>query len=292
MLNDAFERIRRIQIQTTREVEDLFAGAYRSAFKGQGLEFEDVREYEPGDDVRRIDWNLTARMNHPFVKNFREERELTVMIIVDVSASSRFGSGSHLKSEIIAEIGAVLAFSAIRNQDRVGLLLFSDQVELYLSPKKGLRHVLRTIRELLFFKPKHKGTDIEKALSFLGHVQRKHTICFVISDFLMNLEPLKHEFSILNQRHELIFIQVIDDHEIHFSDLGLAYLRDLETGEMRLVNTSDITFQKQFTDEAEGKREKLDQMAKQIKAGFISISCQDSYIHPLRKFFKLRSRKR
>lgn len=291
MLKDAFQRIRRIQIQTTREVEDLFAGAYRSAFKGQGLEFEDVREYEPGDDVRRIDWNLTARTDRPYVKNFREERELTVMILVDISASSSFGSGKHLKSEIIAEIGAVLAFSAIRNQDRVGLLLFSDQVELYLSPKKGLRHVLRTIRELMFFQPKHKGTNIAKALSFLGHVQRKHTICFIISDFIMDIEPLKREFSVLNRRHELIFIQVTDSHEMHFPDLGFVYLNDLETGELRLINTSEKPIQKEFAEKVKAQREVLEQMTRQIKAGYIPIAAQESYINPLRKFFKLRSRK-
>ena len=171
--SESYRHIRRLQIKALRNVDDLFAGIYRSAFKGKGLEFEDVREYEPGDDIRTIDWNVTARSQRPYVKNFREERELTVMLVVDISASSRYSHTSRFKSEMIAELAALLAFSAIKNQDKVGLLLFSSQIELYLKPKKGVRHVLRVIRELLYFKPQHEGTDLPKALAFLGRVQRK-----------------------------------------------------------------------------------------------------------------------
>ncbi len=225
---DSFEHIRAIQIRATRNVNDLFGGIYRSVFKGRGLEFEDVREYEPGDEIRSIDWNVTARMQNAYVKNYREERELSVMLVVDVSASSHFGHASYLKSELITEIAALLAFSAIKNQDKVGLLLFSDQIELYLRPKKGSRHVLRIIRELLYFQPKQRGTDLQKALAFLGKVQRHQTVCFIISDFISG--DFSHELQLTAKRHETIAIYVYDDYEIQFPNIGLIALQDLESG--------------------------------------------------------------
>lgn len=288
---DIFDHIRRIQITTTRAVEDLFAGAYRSAFKGQGLEFEDVREYQPGDDIRHIDWNVSARLQHLYVKNFREERELTVMLVIDISASSQFSSSPRLKSEIIAEIGALLAFSAIKNQDRVGLLLFSNEIELYLSPKKGIRHVLRVIRDLLYFKPQHSGTDLKKALAFLGKVQKRHSICFLISDFLAPINQFEHESLLIAKRHDLIFLHVCDAHEENFPDLGLVHLKDLESGEMRLIDSANFTLQQSFRELAKERQQNLIRLTNQIRAGFISVSSHLSYIPPLRKFFKLRERK-
>jgi uncharacterized protein (DUF58 family) len=290
-IRDAYNNIRRIQIKTTRNVDDLFAGIYRSAFKGKGLEFEDVREYQPGDDIRSIDWNVTARSHTTYVKNFREERELTVMLVIDVSASGLFGHTDRAKSELIAEIGALLAFSAIKNQDKVGLLLFSDEIELYLKPKKGVRHILRIIRELLFFQPKHKGTNIEKALAFLGRVQRRQVICFLISDFITN-DNFDHEASLLAKRHEMIAIQVYDKYEKQFPSLGIVQLRDLESNLIQLIDSSDTSIQKEFQKKADERQTKLKHLMNKIGAGFISIASDESYTKALYLFFKHRGRKK
>lgn len=288
---DAYKNIRRIQIKTTRNVEDLFAGIYRSAFKGKGLEFEDVREYQPGDDIRSIDWNVTARSDKTYVKNFREERELTVMLVVDVSASGLFSHTPKAKSELIAEIGALLAFSAIKNQDNVGLLLFSSEVELYLKPKKGVRHILRIIRELLFFQPKHTGTNIENALAFLGRVQRKRVICFLISDFITD-DQFDHEASLLAKRHELIAIQVYDKYERLFPSLGLVQLHDLESNLTHLIDSSDKNMQLEYQQKAEEKQKALKHLINKMGAGFISIASDESYTKSLYLFFKHRGRKK
>lgn len=286
---EAFQRIRRIQIETTRNVDSLFAGIYRSAFKGKGLEFEDVREYQPGDDIRSIDWNVTARSQTPYVKNFREERELTVLLVVDISASSRFSHTDRLKSELIAEIGALLAFSAIRNQDKVGLLLFSDIIELYLRPKKGLRHVLRVIRELLFFQPKRRGTNLQKALNFLGHVQKRQAICFLISDFLVG--SLGQEISLTAKRHELIAIQVYDDYEKAFPPAGLVTLKDLETNDLFVADSSNPSIQKHYHERASLRQQNLKHMLERSGAELISISSKDSYSQSLYQFFTKRHRR-
>ena len=288
---EILQHVRHIQIQTRRQVEDLFAGIYRSAFKGKGLEFEDVREYQPGDDIRRIDWNVTARLQAPYIKNFREERELTVLLLVDISASSRFGSTQQLKSEIIAQIGALLAFSAIRNQDNVGLILFSDEIELYLSPKKGVRRVLRVIRELLFFQPQHRGTSINRALSFLGSVQHKRAICFLISDFLTN-EDFTHAFNLAAKRHELIAIQVYDRYETQFPYLGWVHLKDLETHQLHFINTSDPAVQQQFEERAAQRQKDLKHTIEKAGAAWISIRTDESYTKALHRFFRLRGRVR
>lgn len=289
---EAFRRIRHIHIKTKRVVENLFSGIYRSAFKGQGLEFEDVREYQRGDDIRTIDWNVTARMQNPYVKNFREERELTVMLIVDISASARFGSTQRLKSEIIAELGAVLAFSAIRNQDKVGLILFSDEVELYLSPKRATRHVLRVIRELLFFQPQHQGTNIQQALAFLGKVQRRRVICFFISDFLTEPTEFSHEAALIAKRHELIMIRINDPYELAFPSMGLTTLYDLESKQVKVIDTSQAAIQQQFNEEANRRQLALKQLTDRIGAGLISFYCQESYQDALHRFFRLRGKKR
>lgn len=279
---ETFEKIRQIQIATTQLADDLLAGAYHSAFKGQGMEFEEVREYQAGDDVRNIDWNVTARMNHPYMKVFSEERELTVMLIVDVSSSSRFGSQNQLKRDLIAEVGAVIAFSAIKNNDKVGLILFSDEVEMYLPPKRGTRHVLRVIRDLLTFEPKHKGTNLNEALAFLGNVHRRTAICFLISDFLCDL-PL-HELSITSRHHDLIAINIADPAELDFPMMELTNIKDLETGEVGLVDSSSQTVK----EKANQRREEYDRVMKKIGAGSIELMTNEPYIQPMQKFFKLR----
>jgi uncharacterized protein (DUF58 family) len=283
---ELFEKIRRIQFITTQLANDLLAGAYHSAFKGKGMEFEEVREYQIGDDIRSVDWNVTARMHHPYVKVYREERELTVMLVVDISASSRFGSQNRSKKEIIAEIGAVIAFSAIKNNDKIGLILFSENIELHLPPKKGLRNVLRVIRELLVHKPKKIKTDLSAALSFLGRVHQKGTICFLISDFICDLP--RRELLITSQHNDLIAIQVSDPCEWEFLKMDLVQMSDLETGQTKVVDTSSEEVRKAQYQQMEERTTRLEVLMKQIGAGLIQIKTNESYIDPLRKFFKLR----
>ncbi len=248
-----------------------------------------MREYQPGDDVRRIDWNVTARSQYPHVKNFREERELTVMLVVDISASSRFSHIERLKSELIAELAALLAFSAIKNQDKVGLLLFSEEIELYLKPKKGVRHVLRVIRELLYFQPQHKGTNLQKALAFLGRVQRRQVICFLISDFLT--EDFSWQAALIAKRHELIGIHVYDSYETLFIPQGLFTLRDLETEEQVMVDTADPAVQQHYQDKTRAHQANLKKLFESIHADFISMNTAESTSDVLQRFFRLRGRK-
>lgn len=287
---ETFKHIRRIQINTTRLVDDLFAGAYHSIFKGHGMEFEEVREYTYGDEIRNVDWNVSARMNNLFVKNFREERELTVTLVVDVSASTRFGSDFRRKKDLIAEIGAVLAFSAIKNNDKVGLLLFSDVVEKYIPPKKGLTHVLRVIRELLAFSPLHKGTNIEAALTYLGQVQRRQCICFLISDFIC--PDFSKSITVTARHYDLISIAITDPYETEFPDVGLASLADLETGKKRMIDTSNPATIKIFKEKAKEKISFYEKLMDKIGADFIRIESDQNYVLALRKFFALRKRKR
>jgi uncharacterized protein (DUF58 family) len=287
---ELFKKIRKIQFQTTHLANDILAGAYHSAFKGKGMEFEEVREYQPGDEIRSIDWNVSARMGHPYIKNFREERELTVMLVVDISASAHFGSIGQLKSDLIAEIGAVIAFSAIKNNDKVGLILFTEEVEKYLPPKKGTRHVLRVIRELLAFKPKKRGTNIQAALSFLGSVHRRSGICFLISDFICS--DFSHELSLVVKKHDLVAIGIADPYEVAFPNMNLVSLQDLETEETRLIDTSSPRVQEHFRSLAQQHLEKCHYLMKSVGAGFIAIRTDQSYLPPIRKFFKLREKKR
>ena len=286
---EAYQYIRRLQIKALRNVEDVFAGIYRSAFKGKGLEFEEVREYAPGDDIRAIDWNVTARSQRPYVKNFREERELTVMLVIDISASSRYSHTSRFKSEMIAELAALLAFSAIKNQDNIGLLLFSNQVELYLKPKKGTRHVLRIIRELLYFKPKHRGTDLPSALAFLGRVQRKHAICFLISDFLTDDFTL--QASLIAKRHELIAFHVYDAFEKQFGPKGLFALHDLESHLHAFIDTADPTVQKHFRQRAQEQSLAVKHLFDKTGADYFPIHTAESSTQALQRFFRLRGKK-
>jgi uncharacterized protein (DUF58 family) len=289
-LKEAFRQIRQLQIKALRHVDDLFAGIYRSAFKGKGLEFEDVREYQPGDDIRTIDWNVTARSQHPFVKNFREERELTVMLAVDISASSQFSHTERLKSEMIAELAALLAFSAIKNQDKVGLLLFTNEIELYLKPRKGVRHVLRVIRELLYFTPQHQGTDLSKALSFLGHVQRKRAICFLISDFLTG--DFGWQAALIAQRHELIAFHIFDTYEKKFSPQGLFTLHDLETHEQAIVDTADPLVQQHFQQKTQEQELAIKHLFESKGADYMAMHTGESSSQVLQRFFRLRGCRR
>lgn len=287
--SDLFKKIRRIQYQTTQLANDVLAGAYRSAFKGKGMEFEDVREYQEGDDIRTIDWNVTARMNHPYVKSFREERELTVTLVVDASASTRFGSKSQLKSDLIAEVAAVLAFSAIKNNDKVSLVLFSDTIEKYLPAKKGTRHVLRVIRELLAFSPKHRGTNLANALSFVGKVQRSASICFLISDFIC--PDFSREIAPIANLHDLISIAVIDPSEAAFPPMQLVAFSDLETGEKHLIDTSSSSTEQHLKDSLDQRNASQQKLMKSIGADFIALYTDVPYMTALRKFFKIRAKR-
>lgn len=234
-----WQKIHQLKIRTLRDVKSLLLGAYRSSFKGKGLEFEEVREYVAGDDVRDIDWNVTAKTGTPYVKLFREERELTLFLIVDISLSNRFAHTAQSKQQLLAEIGALLTFSARQNQDQVGLLLFSDQVELFLRPKKSLKHALRIVRELLFFSPQGHGTDLRVALEFFGKVVRKPAICFLLSDFLAPL-PQK-ELGVLAKKHELMAFQVLDTYERQLPSLGaLLMLREVERGDISFADTNSL----------------------------------------------------
>ena len=284
--SDIFKKIRKIQMHATKLANEILAGPWHSAFKGQGMEFEEVREYQPGDDIRNIDWNVTARMNKPFIKIFKEERELTVFIVVDISASSFFGSLTETKREIIASLGASLAFSAIKNSDKVGLILFSEEVEKYLTPKKGTRHVLRVIRELLAEKPKKEKTNINNALSFLGKVQSRRAICFFISDFLADFDP--HLMSIIAKHHDLISICISDPYEMDFPKMDLVNLCDLESGETFLIDSQDENAKNKFKQAAQKRIENLEKQFKKIGASFIHIKTDEPYITPIQKFFNLR----
>ncbi|HUP22899.1 MAG TPA: DUF58 domain-containing protein, partial [Thermoanaerobaculia bacterium] len=232
---ELFEQIKQIQIRTQRLVTDALAGEYESAFKGRGMEFEQVREYVPGDDIRHIDWNVTARMSHPYVKEHREERELTVMLLVDHSSSGDFGTSRKTKNEVAAEVAAILAYTAIRNHDRVGLVLFSDEVELFIPPKKGRSHVWRVIREILSFRATRRHTDIDGALEFLGRVTPRRVVAFLISDFLD--QGFENRLRVAARRHDLTAITVTDPRETELPDVGLLELEDAESGELVLVDT-------------------------------------------------------
>src|SRR5512137_1502174 len=266
---EILKKIRQIEIRTNRLVSETLAGQYHSVFKGQGMNFEEVREYAPGDDVRAIDWNVTARMNHPFVKKFVEERELTLMLVVDVSGSGLFGSGQQSKRELAAEIASVLAFSAIRNNDKVGLILFSDEVEKFIPPRKGRSHVLRVIREVLFFEPKRRGTDLNQALEFLLRVTPHRAVAVIISDFIgapaepgerrrplrpqvMLLESLAQaSFTLLrqaNRRHDVVAVQITDRFEAELPALGRLVLKDAETGEVVEIHTGDARRRSAFAE--------------------------------------------
>jgi len=291
---ELFKKIRRIEITTSRLVTDIFAGQYHSVFKGEGIEFDEVREYNIGDDIRSIDWNVTARTNKVYVKKFSEERELSVMIIVDASMSTRFGSVDHLKSDLAAEIAAVLALAAIKNNDKVGLIIFTDKIEKFIPPRKGLRHVLRVVREILFFEPEGKGTDIPLALDYLNKVTTQKTVSFLISDFLSeekNFTNIKKSMSIANRRHDLIAVTLNDPRDYEFPNCGLISLQDAESKRMITIDSSDGKFRKKFLKKSKEYFDRRTRLFHSIGVDHIDISTDRSYEAELVKFFKLRKKR-
>jgi uncharacterized protein (DUF58 family) len=270
----------------------VLSGAYSSSFKGQGMEFAEVREYVPGDEIRSIDWNVTARHGTPYIKKFIEEREQTVILVVDASSSGEFGSQSEMKGEVMATISALLAFSATSNNDRVGLLIFTSQVEMFIPPKKGRKHVLRVIRELLYFKPKERGTNLSLALEYLNKILTRKAVIFVVSDFATG--DFEKPIKLLQRRHEGVAITVWDPREREIPDVGFIELEDAETGEIILVDTSDEDFRKTFKKEAQKESSQLKRMFRKLQIDFVEIVIQPKYddtIHPLLEFFRKRAAK-
>jgi uncharacterized protein (DUF58 family) len=279
-------KIRRIQIKTGRNVSSTFAGEYTSAFKGHGMEFEEVRAYQPGDDIKSIDWNVTARTGEPFIKRFREERELTVLLLVDLSASGDFGSSGKKRNDIAAEICAVLSFSAIRNNDRVGLLVFTDEVETYIAPSKGMTHIMRIIREILAFNPRGKGTSIEKALTYLGKVQRKNAVVFLISDFLD--KGYEKSLKVMSEKHDLVALSITDPLELELPDCGLITVRDGETGHFRTIDSSSRLVRKEWKKASLLRIQSLKKSMTSMGMDHVHLNTGTDWIHSLSLFFMKR----
>jgi uncharacterized protein (DUF58 family) len=287
------KKIRYIQIYTSKAVNDVLAGEYHSAFKGQGMEFDEVRAYQPGDDIKTIDWNVTARTGHPYVKRYVEEREITVFFLVDLSRSGSFGSREKLKNEIAAEFCALLSFSAIKNNDKVGLIVFTDTIELFIPPAKGTSHVLRLIRELLFFKPKKAlkkaGTDIALALDYLGRVLHKRGVVFLVSDFLD--QDYEKPLRVLARRHDLIAVTVSDPRELALPDVGLLEIQDAESGETVIIDTGSKTVRSKYKNLAEEKNRELSNLFKSTGVDLIQLFTDRDYVLDLVKFFRQRMKK-
>jgi uncharacterized protein (DUF58 family) len=283
-------KIRYIQIHSSKTVNDVLAGEYHSLFKGQGMEFEEVRPYQPGDDVRAIDWNVTARTGEPFIKRYREERELSVLFLVDLSASGDFGSTQRLKNEVAAEICALLAFSAIKNNDKVGLIIFTGEIELFVPPGKGTSHVLRVIRELLEFKPRQTRTDIRQAIQFLGRVTTKKCVVFLVSDFLETgfAQPLRA----IGAKHDVIAISITDPLELRMPDVGLVELEDAETGEWIQIDTSSPAFRKRYEGLGEERRKELRDLFRSMNIDQLDIVTNRDHVRELVTFFRTRQRRK
>jgi len=296
---DILARVRRVELRTSKLANDLMVGAYHSQFKGRGMDFEELREYVPGDDVRTIDWNVTARMRRPFVKLHREERELSVVLVLDISASGDFGSTERTKREFATEVAGTLAFSAMRNGDKVGLLLFSDEVELFLPPRKGRRHLLRVIREALVHRPRRRGTSIQTALSFLNHVVHRRSIVFLITDFLHSFgagtgvkqRDIFQEIGRTNARHDLVCLQLQDARERALPASGLLMVEDLETGEVLEVDSTRETVRDAFAAGAVEMQEKLDRALMQSGVDIIRLGAGDDHAAMLQRFFEHRRRR-
>jgi len=287
---DVLRKIRRIQITTSRLVTDVFAGQYKSIFKGRGIEFYEVREYLPGDEIRSIDWNVTARTGRPYVKKFIEERELCVMLLLDASQSCYFGSVKLLKNQISAELCSLLALSAIQNNDKVGLIVFTEKIEKFVPPRKGLRHVLRVIREALYYKPEAKKTNISGALEYLNRVSKRHTISFVISDFFD--QGFKRLLSVSNKRHDMIALSITDPRELDLPDVGIIKLEDAELGKSSLVDTSDTKFRRQYRESAVKRISERKKIFRSINVDNIDIRTDVPYEKELIKFFRMREARR
>lgn len=287
---EILKNIRRIQITTSRIVSDCFAGQYQSVFKGRGIEFDEVREYQPGDDIRSIDWNVTARMGHPYIKKFVEERELTVMLILDMSASSYFGTVHKLKMQLAAQISCVFALSAIRNNDKVGLIVFTDKVEKFVPPRKGIRHVLRVVREALYFKPQGKATNINAALEYLNKVTTRKTVSFIISDFYA--VGFKQMLSVSNKRHDIVAVTITDPRELELPNLGLLKLDDPETGRSFIIDTSDKQVRREFLENADKRIKERNKLFSSINVDVIDVRTDIDYVLSLIRFFRVRKNRR
>lgn len=286
---EVLKKVRRIEIRTRHLVNDVFGGEYHSVFKGRGMEFSEVREYQYGDDIRNIDWNVTARNQQPFIKVFEEERELTVMLIVDASASESFGSVEQMKIEIAAELGALLSYAAIKNNDKVGLVMFTDQIEKYVPPRKGRSHILRLIREILAFEPESTGTDIGKAVEYFLNVQRRRSVAFVISDFWDS--DFERPLRIAGKKHDMIGFWLVDPKEVTLPDVGLLRVRDPETGEEMMVDTSDKSLRNAFKNAMMTRETELVSLFRSMNMDSIQIMTDQSYVEPVMKFFKMRERR-
>ncbi len=286
---EILKNIRRLELRTRRLVNAGFAGQYHSVFKGRGMNFEEVREYASGDEIRSIDWNVTARMNAPYVKKFTEERELTVMLVVDVSASGTFGSVELSKRELAAEVASILAFSAINNNDKVGLLLFSDDVELFIPPKKGRLHTLRLIREMLYFEPKGRGTNMAGALDYLNRVINRRAVLFLISDFIA--PDFSKALTVSSRRHDVVAMPVRDPGESGLADVGIITLEDAETGQQIDINTGSKSVRRGLADLEEARRKSLDRLFRSRRIDIVPLSTTEDYLLPLRAFFEQRERR-
>ncbi|WP_309383025.1 DUF58 domain-containing protein [Cerasicoccus frondis] len=301
---EILRKVRQIEIRTNRLVTDSLTGAYHSVFKGRGMDFEEVREYAPGDDVRAIDWNVTAKMDRPFIKQFREERELTIVLMVDLSASGAFGSLDESKRELAAEIASVLAFSATKNNDKVGLLLFTDEVEQYIPPRKGRQHVLRVIREILFHEPRHTGTNVVKALDTVNHMIKRKAIVFLLTDFLQGPDgrlPTPEErqgddlfraLGITNRRHDLTTILISDRREVELPDIGIISLEDAETGQLVDIDTSSAKVRQLYAKQNRERLAGLHRGLRQAGVGALPVTTGEPYVNNLRRYFESRSQRR
>ena len=300
---EILKKVRQIEIRTRRMVTDAMAGHYNSVFKGQGMDFEEVRSYIPGDDVRSIDWNVTAKMGHPYVKRFREERELTLMLVVDVSASGAFGSRIQSKREYAAEMASVLAFSAIRNNDKVGLLLFTDQIEAFIPPQKGRQHVLRIIRELLFLEPQSTGTDVVNALDYLNRILKRKAVTFLISDFLVwdafrparirnQYSELYRSLTLTDRRHDLIVIRISDPLEYTLPNVGIVTFEDAETGKLIELDTGRAHIRSEFAARNGKLRDDFRDTLKKLGVDSIYVENGEPYIAKIREFFLNREKRR
>lgn len=280
------KKVRKIEIRTRRLSKNIFSGEYHSAFKGKGMAFSEVREYQFGDDIRTIDWNVTARFNHPYVKVFEEERELTVILLVDVSGSGNFGTREQLKKDLITELCAVLSFSSLQNNDKIGLIFFSDRIEKFIPPKKGRTHVLRIIRELIDFKPEGQGTDISVALKYTLNVIKKRSIVFILSDFISKdfSEPMK----IISKKHDTVAVHIYDKREEEYPNIGLITVKDAETGEIITFDTSVNSVRQNFRTWWNRKQESLKELLNSNKIDVINLATDESYVKPLINFFKKR----
>ncbi|MDA3844174.1 MAG: DUF58 domain-containing protein [Candidatus Kapabacteria bacterium] len=288
--SELLKKVRKIEIRTRGLSKQIFSGEYHSAFKGRGMTFSEVREYQHGDEIRTIDWNVTARFSHPYVKVFDEERELTVMLLVDMSGSEKFGTERRFKRELITELCAVIAFSAIQNNDKIGIIFFSDQVEKYIPPKKGKSHILRIIRELIHFTPENSGTNIAEALRYMNNIIKKRSIVFVLSDF--EDQGFEDDLKLASRRHDTVALKIIDKRETEMPDLGLIHTVDAESGQSLWVDTGSRKVREEYNRNRLEKSTELNNILKRSKVDSVELFTDESYVSPLMNFFKGRGKRK